>query len=170
MAVTAQSLEIGQPSGGGDLDIAEAAAVLGIPVPTLRKRLQRGTQPGFKSDDGTWRVVVNTEAERPADMDSRPQVGIPMGDASRPAGWNKVAQFDQNAVQQGTPSAMIEMLAGEIRELREEIERNSALLESTQWQIAQINPPGQIQNLQSHTETAIENQLKPVVSALMAVL
>ncbi|MEM8915730.1 MAG: hypothetical protein AAGC83_07825, partial [Pseudomonadota bacterium] len=47
---------------------------------------------------------------------------------------------------------------------------NSALLESTQWQIAQINPPGQIQNLQSHTETAIENQLKPVVSALMAVL
>lgn len=160
---------------GHDMDIAQAANVMGIPVPTLRKRLQRGTQPGFKSEDGTWRVIVSQENDAAIDQGAHRAVGRTLGDAARrPDGrvtdWAPVAQLDRVANQSGATNASIDALTAEIRELREEIERNSALLESTQWQIAQINPPGQFQNLQNHTETLIENQLRPVVSALMAVL
>ena len=150
------------------IEIAEAAELLGIPVPTLRKRLQRGTQKGFKSDDGTWRVLLEEESRHTIDRQARRAVGRSMADPARLADWGR-GPADRRG-DPGLDGSAIEMLAGEIRELREEIERNSALLESTQWQIAQINPPGQFQHLQNHTETMIENQLRPVVSALMAVL
>jgi hypothetical protein len=42
------------------VDLATAAARLGLSVATLRKRLQRGTIAGFKAADGSWRVVLDT--------------------------------------------------------------------------------------------------------------
>jgi hypothetical protein len=45
-----------KPDNG--LDIAEAAARLGVSSETVRKRLQRGKLKGFKADDGSWRVVL----------------------------------------------------------------------------------------------------------------
>lgn len=160
---------------GDDMDIAQAADVMGIPVPTLRKRLQRGTQPGFKSEDGTWRVIIGRESSSSIDQGAHRAVGRTLGDAARRtdgrvADWSPVTPLDRTVGQPAATAASIDALTAEIRELREEIERNSALLESTQWQIAQINPPSQFQNLQNQTETMIENQLRPVVSALMAVL
>ena len=155
------------------MDIAEAAALLGVPVPTLRKRLQRGTQKGFKSEDGTWRVVLDETARSPIERQARRAVGRSMAEPARLAEWGRAAGTERREETPGQgafDSASIELLAAEIRELREEVERNNALLESAQWQIAQLNPPGQFRHLQNHTETMIENQLRPVVSALMAVL
>jgi hypothetical protein len=40
------------------LDIAEAAARLGLSPETVRKRLQRGKIKGFKLASGAWRVVL----------------------------------------------------------------------------------------------------------------
>lgn len=41
------------------VDLATAAARLGLTVETVRKRLQRGKVKGFKGADGTWRVVLD---------------------------------------------------------------------------------------------------------------
>lgn len=43
------------------LDIAEAAARLGVSTETVRKRLQRGKIKGFKAPDGSWRVVLPSQ-------------------------------------------------------------------------------------------------------------
>ncbi len=40
-------------------DIGTAARMLGVPVETVRKRLQRGKLEGFKAENGTWRVVLD---------------------------------------------------------------------------------------------------------------
>jgi flagellar motility protein MotE (MotC chaperone) len=41
------------------VDLATAAARLGLTAETIRKRLQRGKIKGFKDADGTWRVVLD---------------------------------------------------------------------------------------------------------------
>jgi chromosome segregation ATPase len=41
------------------VDLTTAADRLGLSVGTVRKRLQRGRLQGFKTADGTWRVVLN---------------------------------------------------------------------------------------------------------------
>lgn len=40
------------------LDISDAAARLGLSTETVRKRLQRGKLKGYKTADGSWRVVL----------------------------------------------------------------------------------------------------------------
>lgn len=47
-------------------DIITAAGILGVQVETLRKRLQRGGVKGFKAADGTWRVILDAEAQERA--------------------------------------------------------------------------------------------------------
>jgi hypothetical protein len=41
------------------VDLATAAVRLGLAAETVRKRLQRGKIKGFKTPDGTWRVVLD---------------------------------------------------------------------------------------------------------------
>ena len=41
-------------------DITTASRMLGLPIETLRKRLQRGRAEGFKAEDGTWRIVLDS--------------------------------------------------------------------------------------------------------------
>jgi hypothetical protein len=41
------------------VDLATAAGILGLSVATLRKRLQRGAIAGFKTADGSWRVILD---------------------------------------------------------------------------------------------------------------
>lgn len=55
--------QAGQVSRTG-LPIGEAAKRLGMNPDTLRKRLQRGQENGYKANDGRWRVYV------PADQDT----------------------------------------------------------------------------------------------------
>jgi hypothetical protein len=40
------------------MDIADAAARLGLSSDTIRKRLQRGKLKGYKTAEGAWRVVL----------------------------------------------------------------------------------------------------------------
>jgi hypothetical protein len=54
------------------LDIADAAARLGLSTETVRKRLQRGKLKGFKGDDGAWRVVLPEPDQAGQSQDSKP--------------------------------------------------------------------------------------------------
>ena len=46
------------------VDLATAAARLGLTVETVRKRLQRGKLKGFKGADGSWRVTLDRVDKR----------------------------------------------------------------------------------------------------------
>lgn len=54
------------------LDIADAAARLGLSTETVRKRLQRGKLKGFKAGDGAWRVVLPEPDQAGQSQDSKP--------------------------------------------------------------------------------------------------
>ena len=54
------------------LDIADAAARLGLSTETVRKRLQRGKLKGFKGADGAWRVVLPEPDQAGQSQDSKP--------------------------------------------------------------------------------------------------
>lgn len=54
------------------LDIADAAARLGLSTETVRKRLQRGKLKGFKGADGAWRVVLPEPDQAGQGQDSKP--------------------------------------------------------------------------------------------------
>ena len=54
------------------LDIADAAARLGLSTETVRKRLQRGKIKGFKAADGAWRVVLPEPDQAGQSQDNRP--------------------------------------------------------------------------------------------------
>lgn len=61
-------------SGQGQraLPIADAAELLGVSIETLRKRLQRGREKGYKDTDGTWRVLVDPPAPEPEPVPTAP--------------------------------------------------------------------------------------------------
>ena len=46
-------------NGRQTVDIEQAAAIKGLKPETLRKRLQRGQEHGFKGNDGKWNVYVS---------------------------------------------------------------------------------------------------------------
>lgn len=52
--------------------IAEAATRLGITTDAVRRRLHRGTLPGEKGDDGTWKVYLEVEAPTEPSPGARP--------------------------------------------------------------------------------------------------
>jgi hypothetical protein len=57
------------------VDLATAAARLGLTVETVRKRLQRGKIKGFKADGGAWRVVLDradNEQDKPGQQQDNP--------------------------------------------------------------------------------------------------
>ena len=61
-----------------DVDIATGARILGVSVEALRKRLQRGRVDGYKSADGTWRVVLDIPGhpvQASGSVDDTPDVG-----------------------------------------------------------------------------------------------
>ena len=67
------------------VDLTTAAGILGLTAETVRKRLNRGTLPGFKAADGTWRVVLDTVDSRPDDS------GQPAGQRQDKAGQDMSA-------------------------------------------------------------------------------
>ena len=46
-------------NGRQTVDIEQAAVIKGVKPETLRKRLQRGQEHGFKGNDGKWNVYVS---------------------------------------------------------------------------------------------------------------
>lgn len=70
----APSIPDSRPDKAGmmGLDIADAAARLGLSTETVRKRLQRGKLKGFKGADGAWRVVLPEPDQAGQSPDSKP--------------------------------------------------------------------------------------------------
>lgn len=109
------------------LDIADAAARLGLSTETVRKRLQRGKLQGYKTADGSWRVVLPTP-DSPGQ-----QPGHPPGQES-------------NNSPDGS-SALVDALRDEVAFLRsqlqardEEIRRAHILLQQAQQQATALLP------------------------------
>ena len=46
------------------VDVEQAAVIKGVKPETLRKRLQRGQEHGFKGNDGKWNVYVSEVLDR----------------------------------------------------------------------------------------------------------
>src|SRR4051794_53959 len=110
------------------VDLTTAAGILGVTVATLRKRLQRGTIAGFKTPDGTWRVVLDR-------VDSPGQTG---GQGGRPAGQDH--------------AALVEALRDEVQFLRsqlqardDDIRRLHVLLQQHQPPVKTLPDHGQVQ-------------------------
>jgi len=114
-------------SSPDELDIADAAARLGLSTETVRKRLQRGKIKGFKAADGSWRVVLP-----PLD-----NPGQKPGQKSNPSPDNRP----------GGSGALVAALRDEVAFLRsqlqvrdEEIRRAHILLQQTQQQATALLP------------------------------
>lgn len=67
-------------SPDNSLDIADAAARLGLSTETVRKRLQRGKLKGYKTPEGAWRVILpglDSPGQQPGPSpDSSPDKGL----------------------------------------------------------------------------------------------
>jgi hypothetical protein len=54
------------------VEIRQAADIKGMKIETLRKRLQRGQEDGFKSNDGTWKVYVSDVPDKARTVQDSP--------------------------------------------------------------------------------------------------
>ena len=68
---------LNKPGHGQDavldtVDISEASKRLKVSPETIRKRLQRGSLPGFKASNGTWRVTLDTVQDSPGQEQDKP--------------------------------------------------------------------------------------------------
>jgi hypothetical protein len=110
------------------LDIADAAARLGLSTETVRKRLQRGKLKGFKGADGAWRVVL-PEPDQAAgqSQDSKPDA-IP--DSSPDSHGPLVAALKDE----------ITFLRSQLQARDEEIRRAHVLIQQAQKQPMPLLP------------------------------
>ena len=54
------------------VDIEQAAVIKGLKPETLRKRLQRGHEHGFKGNDGKWKVYVSEVLDKSRNVPDLP--------------------------------------------------------------------------------------------------
>jgi hypothetical protein len=104
------------------VDLATAAARLGLAAETIRKRLQRGRIKGFKTADGTWRVVLDKQDKQqdsPGQAAGQEQDKPGQGDAPLIAALREDVQF----------------LRSQLQARDEEIRRVHVLLQQEQQQV-----------------------------------
>lgn len=106
------------------LDIAEAAARLGLSTETIRKRLQRGKLKGYKASNGVWRVILPVP-------DSPGQQPGPSPDSSP----------DGSAALVSTLRDEVAFLRGQLQARDDEIRRAHVLLQQAQQQAARLLAP-----------------------------
>lgn len=109
------------------LDIADAAARLGLSTETVRKRLQRGKLKGFKGTDGAWRVVLPAQDQPGQNQDSKPDA-IP--DSSQDKSGQLVAALKDE----------IAFLRSQLQARDEEIRRAHVLIQQAQKQPTPLLP------------------------------
>ncbi len=145
----AQSPELSDGQVG--FEIGHAAEILGINVETLRKRLQRGRMAGFKGSDGTWRVVLDPEtAATVASSGSRKQA----------------ATMAQIVERLDTLTIKIDDIVERLNVLTEkanDAEDRLAVLPSLLLTVQNMS-------MAASDEPSIQEQLKPVMMALLEVL
>lgn len=112
------------------VDIADAAARLGLSTETVRKRLQRGKLKGYKTADGSWRVVLpglDSPGQQPGQRQDGGQDNSPDASAAL-----VVALRDEVA-----------FLRSQLQARDEEIRRAHILLQTAQQQATALLPaPG----------------------------
>lgn len=109
------------------LDIANAAARLGLSTETVRKRLQRGRLKGFKGTDGAWRVILPAQDQPGQSQDSK-QDAIPDGSQDK-SGQLVAALKDE-----------IAFLRSQLQARDEEIRRAHVLIQQAQKQPTPLLP------------------------------
>ena len=137
-----------RPSSRTDVDIATGARILGVSVEALRKRLQRGRVDGYKTDGGTWRVVLDIPGqpvEMAGDIAGTPGTGYDLADLH---GAVAALRHDLIAV-----ADALHELAIQVRDLRSEVERSA--------------PPN---DLGDAVASAVEATLRPALATLLQVL
>ncbi len=126
-------------------DIVSAARIQGLPVETLRKRLQRGRIDGFKAANGTWRVVLDTPGQ--------------------PAGAVHGALADPQTIDRLFRE--VEEVRRQAARLTEETHRTTALLEETLSAIAALHTLIESLSRPSAYDPGRANELRPVMMALL---
>lgn len=109
------------------LDIADAAARLGLSTETVRKRLQRGKLKGFKTADGSWRVVLpglDTPGQQPGQRPDTASDNSP----------------DNSGALVATLRDEVAFLRSQLQARDEEIRRAHVLLQQAQQQAMALLP------------------------------
>lgn len=117
-------------NGVTGVPIGDAAEHLGISVETLRKRLQRGRQEGYKDKDGTWRVLI--AVSEPDPPPSLPAAATPAPPPKPPAPAPELLSH-------------IAALTAEIQALRHETAAQRHKLDYLSAQVAQMDADNQDQ-------------------------
>ena len=104
------------------LSLKDAAEKLGITQEAARKRLQRNKIKGFKQEDGTWRVILDTVQDSP-----------PKSPRHCPGQKQEQAEEIIDLLK-----SQIEFLREELRARDEEIKRAHVLLQQSQNQVIAI--------------------------------
>lgn len=130
-------------------DIVTASQILGLPVETLRKRLQRGRENGFKADDGTWRVV----------LDKRSHPRQPAGPVA-PADGGRLRRLEHEVAE----------LRAEARALRDDLSRLARHLGEAQDRVAALESRPDAAALAEQAGQAVEARIKPTLLAVADML
>lgn len=129
------------------LPIADAAERLGVSVETLRKRLQRGRLEGFKAQDGTWRVVVESDTRVSEDDDA---------DAIHGA-------IDDLRGDVRTLASAVEKLADQLIAIRSQSARSESLLEAIANKLAMLTS-------RDRPQPVTKDDIDPLIAALSGLL
>lgn len=137
-----------RPSSRTDVDIATGARILGVSVEALRKRLQRGRIDGYKTDDGTWRVVLDIPGQPVKATGGFADASDNGHDLAALHGEVAALRQDLTAI-----ADALHELAVQVRELRSDAARPA--------------PPA---DLGDSIAAAIETTLRPALTTLLQVL
>lgn len=129
------------------LPIADAAERLGVPVETLRKRLQRGRLEGFKAQDGTWRVVVEADTRVSEDDDADAIFGA----------------VDDLRGDVRTLASAVEKLADQLIAIRSQSARAESLLEAIANKLAMLTS-------RNRPQPVTKDDIDPLIAALSGLL
>ena len=130
------------------MDIATGARILGVSVEALRKRLQRGRVDGYKSADGTWRVVLDIPGQpvqASGSVNDTPDVGQDLAVLHTAVG---ALRQDLTAI-----ADALHELAIQVRDLRSDMAR-----------------PASPDDLGDSIAAAVETALRPALTTLLQVL
>ena len=117
----------GQPSIN-KVTAYEAAEALGVTVDAIRKRIQRGTIPHERHEDGRVYILLD-EANMIRDASTNTSSTVQDGSGN-----------SSSTVQNTDNSALLERMSGEIEFLRGELQRKDAILLTMAQRIPELEP------------------------------